>query len=466
MQVKENSNIVQANYLIENRPRFTKDETRLFLTILGAINKDDVDFKPLKISVAEFADLWNVDSKNAYATIKKALRGLRNKEFFLEGRNPETGKLRFITSGSISMAMYEEGEGYATVEVSQLFKPYLLALKKNYTRYMLENILNLPTVNAIRNYELLKQYETAGKRVFTVEEYKFVLKIEDKYERNTDLKVKVLEPAVKEINANTDIKVHYEIVGRGQKAKIVFNIWPKKKADVVPAPETKSELPPKADVGAEAPAKEPGKATIQVRGKNGAKVALDADRLLEATSKINELISTGAELDVDELSAIFLGLTNARVTSAPKKDADEQLPGQATFDDVAAGDEAADGMDYGTEYNPVAIARFRAVEPFVPKDVHNGNPELVAAICSMVTNYAPADIITPEALTAWTIKTLDCFNQQQWSFKKKHTKKNVEGHYRSCLEHWLPENVPTTSGSSDDWDSGLPEEVLRHGMGE
>lgn len=465
MQIKETSNIVQANYLIENRPKFTKDETRLFLTILGAINKDDVDFKPLKISVAEFADLWNVDSKNAYATIKKALRGLRNKEFFLEGRNPETGKLRFITSGSISMAMYEEGEGYATVEVSQLFKPYLLALKKNYTRYMMENILNLSTVNAIRNYELLKQYEAAGKRVFTVEEYKSILKIEDKYERNTDLRIKVLEPAVKEINANTDIRVHYEIAGRGQKAKIVFTIWSKKKADVVPAPETKSELPPKADVGAEVPTKEPGKATIRVHGKNGAKIALDADRLLEATSKINELIATGAELDVDELSAIFLSLTNARVTSAPEKDADEQLPGQATFDDVTADDEVEEENKYGAEYRPDALARFRELEKVIPQDVHKGNPEYILVINSILKDYVPFEY-TPDERLAFMIEQLERFNDREWAVKKSETKQSLSGHYKWCLEHWLPENVPTTSGSSDDWDSGLPDVVLRHGMGE
>lgn len=245
MQVKKNTNIVQSNFLIENRPKLSKDETRLFLTIVGAINKDDEDFAPLEIPVAEFANLWGMDTKTAYNRLRVALRGLVQKEFFYEGINPRTGKMRFLSASYLSAAAYEEGQGYATVEISKAFKPYLLALKKNYTKYVLENILKLTTVNAIRNYELLKQYETLKKRSFTVEEYKKALKLEDKYARNTDLRVYVIEPAVAEINQCSDILVNFEIKGRGQKAKILFTIAPnKKKAALPPAPDDDKKTDP------------------------------------------------------------------------------------------------------------------------------------------------------------------------------------------------------------------------------
>lgn len=242
MQVKENTNIVQSNFLLENRPKFSMDETRLFLTIIGAVNKDDENFSQLEIPVSEFADLWGVESNAAYRKIKTALRGLVQKEFFIEGDNPKTGKKRFLSMSYVSMATYEQGAGYATVEISQAFKPYLLALKKNYTKYVLKNILSLSTVNAIRNYELIKQYEGLGKRTFTVEEYKKHLCIENKYGRVTDLRVNVIEPACKEINANTDIFVEYEILGRGQKAKVAFTIRPNKEK-LPPATEEEERCP-------------------------------------------------------------------------------------------------------------------------------------------------------------------------------------------------------------------------------
>lgn len=242
MQVKEKTSIVQANFLIENRPKLTLDETRLFLTIIGSINKDDADFKPLEVPVAEFAKLWGIDTRTAYDKIKTALRGLVNKEFFIEGINPKTGKLRFLSASYISMAAYEEGAGYATVEISKAFKPYLLELKERYTLYILQNVLNLTTVNAIRNYELLKQFQGVGFRLFTVSEYKAALKIENKYARNTDLRVNVVEPAVAEINEHTDILVSYEFLGRGQKAKIRFTIKKNEHLEQLPPAEDPNQI--------------------------------------------------------------------------------------------------------------------------------------------------------------------------------------------------------------------------------
>lgn len=229
VKVKDNTNVVQANALLENRPKFTKDETRLFLTILGTINKDDDDFAIIEIPVMEFAEMWEIDSAASYRKIKAALRGLRSKEFFLEGTNPETGKKRFLSMSYLSMVSYEEGEGYARVRIDPDFKPYLLDLKKNYTLYMMENVLNLTTVNAIRNYELLKQYENLGERIFNIDDYKKKLGIEDKYSLNGDIKRFVIEPSIEEINNKTDIEVDYEFQGRGKKAKIIFDIKSKKK---------------------------------------------------------------------------------------------------------------------------------------------------------------------------------------------------------------------------------------------
>lgn len=224
MMIKPYSDVKMANYLVENRPKMNVDETRLFLTMVASVNKDDIELNTLKIPVSEFAELWGISLDNAYHDLKAALRGLRAKEFFVEGINPDTGRKRFLTTSYITTGIYEQGCAYATVKISDDFKPYLLALKAKYTSYVLENVMQLDTVNAIRNYELLKQYQSLGQRTFGVAEYKQLLKLEGKYARNTDLRVYVVEPAVKEINENTDIQVSYEFVGRGQRAKLKFTI--------------------------------------------------------------------------------------------------------------------------------------------------------------------------------------------------------------------------------------------------
>lgn len=224
MSSTENTNVVQANYLLENRPRMNKDETRLFLTIISMINKDDSELSPLEIPVKDFAELWDVDENAAYRKIKSALLGLQSKLFVVEGVNPKSGKMRFFSTTYLSTAAYEQGSGYAYVKIAPDFKPYLLELKKNYTLYGLGNVLKLNSVNAIRTFELLKQYETTGVRVFGINEYKKLLGIENKYPNLNDLKRFVLEPAMNEVNQSTDIQVTYEIKGRGERAKIYWTI--------------------------------------------------------------------------------------------------------------------------------------------------------------------------------------------------------------------------------------------------
>ena len=224
MMIKPHSDVKMANYLVENRPKMNVDETRLFLTMVASVNKDDIELNTLKIPVSEFAELWGLDPDGAYSRLKEALRGLRGKEFFVEGINPTTGRKRFLSTSYITTAAYEQGYAYATAKISDEFKPYLLALKACYTSYVLENVMQLDTVNAIRNYELLKQYQSLGQRTFSVAEYKQLLRLEGKYSLNADLRRYVIDPAVKEINENTDIQVSYEFVGRGQRAKLKFTI--------------------------------------------------------------------------------------------------------------------------------------------------------------------------------------------------------------------------------------------------
>lgn len=228
MNVTKETNVAQSNFLIENRPALTKDETRLFLTVIATINKDASEFEFLQVPVKDFADLWGIDPKNAYQQIKDAVVGLQNKSFLIEGINPDTGKQRFLTSSSLSAASYEEGQGYLSVEISKMFRPYLLDLKEKYTIYVLQNIMDLSSVSSIRLYEFLKQYETIGKREFLFSDLKRMLQMEKKYADNTDFRRYVIEPSASELTEKTDLHITYEYSGRGKKTSVIFTIKEKK----------------------------------------------------------------------------------------------------------------------------------------------------------------------------------------------------------------------------------------------
>lgn len=228
--IKKENNIIQSNFLIENKITMTKDETRLFLAIVSLVDSKNDEFNTIyKVPVKEFAEIWGMNLDAAYYKIKAAATSLRKKDFFKEGINNETKKLKFLDTGFLSSSEYEQGSGFAEVEISSKLKPYLLELKKTYTKYILENVINLSLTSAMRLYELLKQYQAIGSRSFGVDEFKMHLGVQGKYQNNNaNLRIGVIDPAIKDINEHTDLFVECKLIGRGINAEIKFFIKEKK----------------------------------------------------------------------------------------------------------------------------------------------------------------------------------------------------------------------------------------------
>lgn len=230
LNVSSRSNVVQSNYIIEHKPKMTEDEQKMFLTLVATINKDDEDFKPLKLRVTDIISLWGLPQKSAYRRVKKSLSGLLDKKFELE-RIRSNGTRYTEKTSYISYYAYGEGDGYATIRIDPMFKPYLIGLKNDpYTLFVLGNALRLKGATTIRTFELLAQYAVLGQRVFTVKDYKKKVGIEDKYKgSNANLKKNVLDKVVKQISEKTQLLTRYDLTGRGENALITFVIYRKEK---------------------------------------------------------------------------------------------------------------------------------------------------------------------------------------------------------------------------------------------
>ena len=102
--------------------------------------------------------------------------------------------------------------------------PYLLELARQreegkgyYTQYTFRYILPMRSQYAIRLYELLKSYQKNNRDWwFKLDELKRLLNCQN-YKGFKDVRVNVLEPAVKEINKFSDIKVRWEVTDKDGK---------------------------------------------------------------------------------------------------------------------------------------------------------------------------------------------------------------------------------------------------------
>lgn len=208
--------IKKANELIEARYRFDIWETRVFLSVLANIHRDDEDFKPYRIRYNEMIKSFDLKSHQSYDLLRKGARSLMSKTFMVD--NTVNGFDRVKEYHIIRTVDYlkdgQEGndienQEYIDITVEPEMKPLLLQLQKNFTAYNLKHVAKLGA-QPIRMYELLKQYQSIGHRLLYVEDMRRMLGYENEYPRFADFHRYFIKPAITAINKETDIEVYKE----------------------------------------------------------------------------------------------------------------------------------------------------------------------------------------------------------------------------------------------------------------
>lgn len=107
--------------------------------------------------------------------------------------------------------------------------PQLTALERQYTAYRAGEIVNLNSVYSVRIYEWLCQFRSTGWMKITVQELRDRLQLQETYSQFRDLRRRVIEHAVEEINrtADLDVKVTYQKKGRSvEMISFTFSVKP------------------------------------------------------------------------------------------------------------------------------------------------------------------------------------------------------------------------------------------------
>ena len=211
----ENSLIVKSNRLIEASYRLTTNEQRLILFAIAKFREDKPDntrkFKCV-MKVKDYAETFGIadQHRNLYAQLKDASANLFSREVTIYETDPDTGKEHTIKTRWIDEVSTCDEIGYAHVIFNDRVIPYFHQLEKNFTSYTIKQIAKLNTPSAIRLYELLKQYETIGSRTIDLQDLRDQFQIADAYPTTYELKRRVIDPSIKQINKHTDLTVSYK----------------------------------------------------------------------------------------------------------------------------------------------------------------------------------------------------------------------------------------------------------------
>jgi plasmid replication initiation protein len=216
---REHKLIYQHNKLIEARYDLTLQEKRIILYCLQQIPDDfDIEsknsFPTIFIPIRDFCELSNIKFDGNYQKLRDVSKRLRKRTLVIEN----IGSKDFSVVGWVDSISYEEKKGLIKVDLSRFLMKFLIDLKSNFTSIPLSQTLGLSSVHAIRMFELLKQYQSIGKREIDLITLKKMLGIDDKkLNLYGDLKRRVLQISQRELEEKTDIIFSFEEIKTSRK---------------------------------------------------------------------------------------------------------------------------------------------------------------------------------------------------------------------------------------------------------
>ena len=227
--------VVKDNALINASYNLDLVEQRLILLAIvearesgKGINAND----PLEVHADNYINQFGVHRNTAYQALKDACKDLFARQFSYQEKKAN-GNVRNVMSRWVSQIAYNDNEATVDLIFAPAVVPFITRLEEQFTKYELQQISSLSSAYAIRLYELLIQWRSAGKTP-TIELQDFRKKLgvlDNEYLRMAHLKERVLELSIKQINEHTDITVKYEQHKRGRSISGFSFTFKQKKED-------------------------------------------------------------------------------------------------------------------------------------------------------------------------------------------------------------------------------------------
>ena len=220
----ENNLVVQSNHLILATYTMQKTDKELMLACISQIDSrpnaaevtQDTEFK---VSADDIKSLFfgkkSKNEQNIYRDIESASKRLYNVDIVMSLPENKTLQTRLVSS-----IVYDPDNGEVVLSFASKILPYLTQLKANFTKYKLLEIGELSSIHSIRMYELVVMWvnQFQYSKEFSLEEFKHVMSVKDKYKQFGQLKDRVIETAINDINENTGyrVSVEYQKKSRGK----------------------------------------------------------------------------------------------------------------------------------------------------------------------------------------------------------------------------------------------------------
>lgn len=222
--------VKKSNDLMLARYSMTVNEQRLLLACISQIPLDaplTAEFE-FALTTEQAQELFYSEKgkHNVYRDMREAVTALYERDAKIILPDGDVLQTRFVSS-----IVWSADKSTIKVNFAPKILPYLTILKGNFTRYRLENVVQLTSFYAVRIYELIVYWSRNGEfkqKQIEIDELKQILEIQDKYNQFGQFREKVIEIAINQINENTDLLVDVEFKKLKRSFKWIIFTWSRK----------------------------------------------------------------------------------------------------------------------------------------------------------------------------------------------------------------------------------------------
>lgn len=175
--------------------------------------------KPVKIMAVDFAEQFGIEPHVAYRELRAAQENLFQRYIThiehvgANGQRVRVSKMRWVSS-----IHYEKGGGEVSLAFAPEIAQFLVQLKKHFTSYQLSKAAALRSTYSWRLFENLERFRETGVWEVDIERFHIIMETPKSYRANfAQCRRWVIDPAISELAAQTNITAEVEPIKRGRK---------------------------------------------------------------------------------------------------------------------------------------------------------------------------------------------------------------------------------------------------------
>ena len=214
-------NVTMHNTLVSASHGLNLGEKRLVAMAVAKLSPKAAALpgKPIRILAVDFAEQFGLDPTTAYEQLRDAQENLFNRYIrHIEHYGPNGQKIEVIKMRWITSISYKDGDGEVALAFAPEIAQFLVQLKKHFTSYQLSKAAALRSTYSWRLFENLERFRETGVWEVDTDRFHAIMETPKSYRANfAQTRRFVIDPALAELAAKTNITAEVEPIRRGRK---------------------------------------------------------------------------------------------------------------------------------------------------------------------------------------------------------------------------------------------------------